>query len=448
MAEGISRYVSLPKGLNLGIKDGVLDKEAFKKVIPVLAAQVVPGKVGTLLNSPIMKRSLLDVPRVKSVAHRPNDQRLVLLKYSEEANLTPEVLEFLQAQSAQLVPYEISFDYNYWSTDDILHAILPEEIEAGAPSGFATVGHIAHLNLRPEYLPYKYIIGQVILDKSPTCRTVVNKVDSIVDKFRVFKMELLAGEPDFVVTQSENNCQFTFDFREVYWNSRLHTEHERIIKNFKAQDIVADVFAGVGPFAIPAAKKGCAVLANDLNPSSYKYLNSNIRANKVESLVRPYCEDGRAFIREAFNRVHDHPLPPIPPPNTRGGKNNTDAKLPSPPPRLRRNRVNHLVMNLPDTAISFLDAFRGVLSRANAGDRFLSGLYGHETSMPMIHCHCFTRQAEPEEAEADIRQRVEEKVGHGLGEEATFHWVRSVAPLKEMYCVSFRLPRAVAFAET
>ena len=32
-----------------------------------------------------------------------------------------------------------------------------------------------------------------------------------------------------------------------------------------------------------------------------------------------------------------------------------------------------------------------------------------------------------------------------MGEEVTLHFVRSVAPNKEMYCVSFRLPRAVAF---
>ena len=81
--------------------------------------------------------------------------------------------------------------------------------------------------------------------------------------------------------QSENDCRFTFDFREVYWNSRLHTEHERLIDKFDREDLVADVFAGVGPFAVPAAKKGCAVLANDLNPSSYKYLIHNISENKV-----------------------------------------------------------------------------------------------------------------------------------------------------------------------
>jgi tRNA (guanine37-N1)-methyltransferase len=67
----------------------------------------------------------------------------------------------------------------------------------------------------------------------------------------------------------------------VYWNSRLHTEHDRLVKLFKPEDLIADVFAGVGPFAIPAAKKGCAILANDLNPNSAKYLQRNADDNKV-----------------------------------------------------------------------------------------------------------------------------------------------------------------------
>lgn len=46
---------------------------------------------------------------------------------------------------------------------------------------------------------------------------------------------------------------------------------------------MCDVFAGVGPFALPAAKKGAIVYANDLNPSSHEWMKENIRANKVSS---------------------------------------------------------------------------------------------------------------------------------------------------------------------
>jgi tRNA (guanine37-N1)-methyltransferase len=45
-----------------------------------------------------------------------------------------------------------------------------------------------------------------------------------------------------------------------------------------------DAFAGVGPFAVPAGKKGCAVLASDLNPKSAEALETNTKLNKVRYL--------------------------------------------------------------------------------------------------------------------------------------------------------------------
>jgi hypothetical protein len=47
---------------------------------------------------------------------------------------------------------------------------------------------------------------------------------------------------------------------QVYWNSRLETEHHRLVKEaFKPGETVLDVMAGIGPFAVPAAQKGCTV---------------------------------------------------------------------------------------------------------------------------------------------------------------------------------------------
>jgi tRNA (guanine37-N1)-methyltransferase len=43
--------------------------------------------------------------------------------------------------------------------------------------------------------------------------------------------------------------------------------------------------AGVGPFAVPAAKKGCSVFGNDLNPESVKWMEINRVKNKVSSIV-------------------------------------------------------------------------------------------------------------------------------------------------------------------
>lgn len=55
-----------------------------------------------------------------------------------------------------------------------LQKLLPQGCEV--PTSFESVGHIAHLNLRDELLPYKHVIGQVLLDKNSSIRTVVNKV--------------------------------------------------------------------------------------------------------------------------------------------------------------------------------------------------------------------------------------------------------------------------------
>ncbi len=75
------------------------------------------------------------------------------------------------------------------------------------PSAFETVGHIAHLNLRDEHQPFKYLIGQIILkvctnlpltsipQKNPSIRTVVTKLGKIESEYRTFQMEVIAGDP-------------------------------------------------------------------------------------------------------------------------------------------------------------------------------------------------------------------------------------------------------------
>lgn len=81
--------------------------------------------------------------------------------------------------------------------DEVLRRLLPPSVEI--PSAYEQIGHIAHMNLRDIHEPYKHMIGQVVLEKSPSIETVVNKVGSIDTKFREFKMEVLAGKDDFNV---------------------------------------------------------------------------------------------------------------------------------------------------------------------------------------------------------------------------------------------------------
>ena len=69
----------------------------------------------------------------------------------------------------------------------------------------------------------------------------------------------------------QHGLTFRLDYSKVYWNSRLEREHCRLIDTLLPGEEVWDMFCGVGPFAVPAAAKGCLVHANDLNPDSFAW---------------------------------------------------------------------------------------------------------------------------------------------------------------------------------
>ena len=117
---------------------------------------------------------------------------------------------------------------------------------------------------------------------------MINKIDEVgsTNIFRTFSYELLAGVDDLSVEVYEDDCYFKFDYSKVYWNQRLNTEHKRRVNNFLPGEAICDVMAGVGPFAVPAGKKRCWVMANDLNPDSFRSLRYAVKRNKVSQMYR------------------------------------------------------------------------------------------------------------------------------------------------------------------
>ncbi|XP_068667600.1 tRNA (guanine(37)-N1)-methyltransferase 1 [Aristolochia californica] len=300
--------------------------------------------------------------------------------------------------SCELMQCRLTLFYNYWQANEILEALLPEGMII--PSAFETVGHIAHINLKDEQLPYKKLIAQVILDKNrPKIQTVVNKIDSIQNDYRTMQLEVLTGNHSLVTTLVENGIRFHVDLATVYWNSRLATERQRLVNSFSSKDIVCDVFSGVGPIAISAAKKVKYVYANDLNPSAVEYLERNVVLNKLDRKIQVFNMDGRRFIKSVF-------------------------------PSQRSESITQVVMNLPNDASEYLDEFRGVFRKKQ------------KAILPKIHVYGFSKAQDPE---LDFQERIRSV----LSEEAfdiEMHRVRLVAPGKWMLCASFILPEAVAFA--
>ena len=121
------------------------------------------------------------------------DKRWILLneKYSLSnlsTVLPKDLMEYNSLYDITPDNYIFKITYDDLSVDDALKYLLPNHIEI--PSSFEQVGHIAHLNIRDELLPYKYIIGQIILDKNPKLKTIVNKIGQIESEYRTFRMDV------------------------------------------------------------------------------------------------------------------------------------------------------------------------------------------------------------------------------------------------------------------
>lgn len=180
----------------------------------------------------------------------------------------------------------------------------------------------------------------------------------------------------------------------------------------------------------------------------------NVRINKVTDQVHCFCLDGRDFIK-MINSADGWDAQRMDQIKTGSQENGQKYYIPQQWSRPDQGLVwHHAVMNLPKTAISFCDAFAGTFNKDT-----------WQGQLPLVHCYSFQKSetdegmckqvhlATPVQDEnvqqlkiaADVIKRVEQALGGPLDEAAVVHKVRLVAPDKHHVCITFRIPRAVAF---
>ena len=184
--------------------------------------------------------------------------------------------------------------------------------------------------------------------------------------------------------------------------------------------------------------------ANDLNPESHRYLVRNSALNKVQGRVQSFNMDGREFIRLLLDKEGSHHE------GERDGAHEVDGRSGGEGPSHSQSQAmiasgfrppssglvfNHVVMNLPASAIEFLDVFKGLFDPKRWRDQ------GRD--LPWIHVYTFKKGTETED---DIVAKAEGFLGGKLEKRPEIHVVRDVAPNKLMLCLTFRLPEAIAYA--
>jgi tRNA (guanine37-N1)-methyltransferase len=161
-----------------------------------------------------------------------------------------------------------------------------------------------------------------ILAARPSLHTVLCRTSGVSGEYRTREFAVLAGLPTTRTEVIEYGHRFTVDLSTVYFSARLSSERQRILFQTRDREIVLDMFAGVGPFAITLAARAEHVVASDINPDAILLMLANCARNRIRNVL-PILADA-------------HHLPGI-----------------------MGHRFDRIVMNLPLSGTAFLaDAFQ------------------------------------------------------------------------------------------
>ncbi|MEK6872742.1 MAG: class I SAM-dependent methyltransferase family protein [Nanoarchaeota archaeon] len=165
------------------------------------------------------------------------------------------------------------------------------------PSGYQKIGDIIILNLDSSLLKFKKEIGEEALEifKTGKVRSVCNKFGEIKGKFREPQIEVIAGNENTGTTHIENNCKYKLDIRKIMFAKGNVSERLRIARQVKNNEVVVDMFAGIGYFSVPIGKlaKAKKIYSIELNPVSFSFLKENIKINHISNVevINGNCQE-------------------------------------------------------------------------------------------------------------------------------------------------------------
>ena len=144
-----------------------------------------------------------------------------------------------------------------------------------------------------EILQEDDLVGaEKILASRPSLHTAVYAKGEVSGEYRTREFTILAGRPTTRTQLTEHGHRFTVDLAGAYFSARLSTERQRLLDQVQEGEVILDMFAGVGPFAITLAEKAALVVAADLNPQAIELMLENIWQNRARNVL-PVLADAR-----------------------------------------------------------------------------------------------------------------------------------------------------------
>jgi tRNA (guanine37-N1)-methyltransferase len=196
----------------------------------------------------------------------------------------------------------------------ILKEILSPEDVSKVYSAFDIIGGIIILKIPDSLNSKKQVIAETILKNVKSAKSIFVQTSAVQGDYRIRHLEYLAGANSALTEYKEHGCIFKVDVMKTYFSPRLSTERMRVSKMVTDNEIITNMFAGVGTYSILIAKnnKSCKVFSIDSNPVANELATINVKLNKVQERVIPICGDAREVIDTQLRCTSTRILMPLP----------------------------------------------------------------------------------------------------------------------------------------
>ena len=162
------------------------------------------------------------------------------------------------------------------------------------PNKWEKIGDVVTIKLDEKTQPYQKEIGKAFSNVL-NCKTTLLDTGGITGDLREPNIKIIYGSPECETVHNENGIKYKLNPCKLMFSSGNIDERKRMGEITKKDEIVVDLFAGIGYFTLPIAVHGKAkkIFACEKNPLAYNYLCQNIVLNNVSGKVEPIKGDNR-----------------------------------------------------------------------------------------------------------------------------------------------------------
>jgi tRNA wybutosine-synthesizing protein 2 len=187
----------------------------------------------------------------------------------------------------------------------LLENKIPQNLISFLPNRWWKVGDVLISTIPEELMNYTGEIGEAFLKLESNVRVVLGKTGPTKGVTRKPGFTHLAGEENTVTTHKELGCLFKIDAAKLTFSPGNHGERNRLLEITGINEFIVDMFSCIGNLSLPLAvhKQPKMLIAAEINPLAHKYLEQNIKLNKVQDHMKSILGDNRMVLEDYYQQA-------------------------------------------------------------------------------------------------------------------------------------------------